>query len=170
MASYAAPSDLFARKRVNTVNDLVNDDGVRQSRIDLATNPNLTTALADASGAIDAALLVGKLYTTAQLEAFAGNSLSHLKRICCDIAWAYLLERNPTDPDEAEKYRKLAANYLKALENGENVFGAVTENVEAGVPTIDGPSAVDYSRLNLIPDRTRNYYPSRGSRLPTDRR
>jgi len=170
MTTYATVADLLARKRVNTVNDLANDDGVRQSRIDLLTNPAITTALADASGAVDAAMLAGKLYTSAQLEAFTGNSLSHLKRITCDVAWAYMLERNPTDPDEADKYRQLATTHLERLKAGDDVFGAATANINASTPTIDGPSAVDYERMNLIPERTRNFYPSRSSRLPSDRR
>ena len=168
MASYAAVSDLISRKRVTTLNDLATDDGARTGRVELATNPVLIAALADASGAVDSALLVGKLYTAEQLEGLTGNALAHLKRITCDIAFCYLLERNPIDPDEAERYRKLATGHIERLQSGENVFG-LAANIGAGLPTITGPTTVDYSRMNLIPDRTRNYYPNRAGRLPTDR-
>lgn len=168
--AYAAAADLVARYRKDTVNDLCNDDGIRQSHADLLNNTNLAAALDDASGAVDSALAVGKRYTPAGLAALTGNALAHLKRITCDIAMGYLYERNPIAPEVAEKQRELAAKHLKALQSGEDIFASDADNLTASLPTIDGPSALDYSRINLMPDRTNNFYPSRGGRLPTDRR
>ena len=169
MATYAAGADLLERKRADTVNDLVGDDGVRLSREDLLTDTTLVTALSDASGAIDGALLAGGRYSTGDLEGLTGNSLSLLKRTCCDIAMAFLLDRNPqVNVDEGERYQELANRYLERLRTGENIFN-LAEAARAGMPTIDGPTAIDYDRLQLLPERTRRFYPNRVSRLPTDR-
>ncbi len=37
------------------------------------------------------------------------------------------------------------------------------------LPTVDGPTVSTYDRLRLIPDRTHNFYPNRGQRLPEGR-
>lgn len=166
--AHASAADMIARKRVDTINDLCNDEGHRQSLPELLTNANLSAALDDASGAIDAALVVGKRYSVADLTGLTGNNLALLKRITCDLAMSFLYERNPRQADEATKARELAMMFLKKLSDGENVFNLDAPKA-ASLPTIDGPSSVDYARLNLMPDRTKHFYPSRGQRLPTDR-
>ncbi|QDU97530.1 phage protein Gp36 family protein [Lignipirellula cremea] len=169
MTAYATPAQMFERKRVETINDLVSDDGVRQSRVDLLSHPHLLTALADASGAIDAALTAGRRYSTGDLADLTGNAASLLQRVCCDIAMALLYERNPgREVEQQQRYRELSESHLQRLRSGEDVFQQ--QAAGAGLPTVDGPSAVDYARLNLLPDRTRNFYPGRDSRLPRDRR
>jgi len=168
MSSYATPAQLFERKRIDTINDLISDDGVRQSRIELLTHPHLLTALADASGAIDAALTAGKRYSADDLAGLTGNAGSLLQRICCDIAMSLLFDRNPGfNVEQQQRYRDLAEGHLNRLRSGEDVFQQSA--AAAGLPTIDGPSNIDYARLNLLPDRTRNFYPNRAGRLPRDR-
>ena len=57
---------------------------------------------------------------------------------------------------------------LKAIREGVAVF-PIDKNIEAGKPTVDGPSSIDYRRLNMIPDRTQRYYPHHKQRLPLGR-
>lgn len=167
--AYAAAADLFARHDVRSVNDLANDDGARQSRLDLATNVNVAAALDDASGEIDAAILAGKRYTSDDLTGLSGNALAWLKRITCDLAMSFLYDRRPAhNVDQYERYHQLAESHLEKLRTGENVFNLAAQQ-NASLPTINGPTSVDYARLNLIPDRVPRYFPSRSSRLPTDR-
>ena len=167
LMSYAAPADLLARFDPRDVGDLCGDDGVQVSRIDLLTDPNLQACLDDASGAIDAALLAGGRYSTSDLAALTGNSLALLRRICCELALSYLWARRPLYRAEDRKAAtELAEKALERLRKGENVFN-VTENITASMPTIDGPTSVTYDDLNMIRDRTKNYYPAR--HLPYDR-
>ncbi len=165
--AYAASTDLTARYDANMVADLASDDGTPVA--DLAADAKVQAALDDASGQIDAAVTVARVYSTTNLAALTGNSLALLKRITCDLAMYYLMARRPEKYGKnlSEFYEKADA-YLESLRKGNRVF-AVEANLDAGLPTIDGPGASDYQRLNLLPDRTKNFYPARGSRLPIGR-
>lgn len=166
--AYATPADLAARFDENTIKDLASDTG--EPVADITNDQKVLAALADASGRIDGALTVARMYTAADLEGLTGNSLALLKRIVCSLAMAYMIERRP------EKYanegpsaaKKEAEEYIDRLRKGERLFDVEVVR-DAGLPEIDGPSAIDYRRLNLLPDRTRHFYPSRVSRLPIDR-
>jgi len=167
--SYATPANLLARVDARIVNDLIGDDNIAISPIDLLTHATVQAALDDASGDIDAALLTAQRYSTADLTGLTGNAQKHLIRMCSDIAFAYLLMRRPSvSPDMADAYRKLSQEHLDKLAKGYNVFD-LTSQQTASLPTIDGPSTVDYSRLNGIPERASGYYPDRKQRIPTDR-
>jgi len=137
--------------------------------MDLTSNTKLTTALDDASGEIDAALRTGGRYTTDDLEGLTGNSLSHLKRICSDLAMSNLFYRRPGVRTElAAHYHDKGKDWVEQLRTGVNLFD-LAANVTASNPTINGPSAIDYQRINLLSDRMNNFFPGRAGRLPTDR-
>lgn len=169
--SYADPSDLAKRFDRNDIADLASDTGVPVPDID--TDPNVLAALEDASGDIDSALLVSNLYTPLQLTKVTGNSLAKLKRITCELAMAYLMGRRPEkiDGDFFKAVTERNDKVLERLQAGKNLFNLTddTSHEEAGLASIDGPTVVDYERLNMIPDRTRNFYPHRGTRLPIGR-
>lgn len=167
MASYADSTDMTNRYDGRTLMDLVSDTGVPETN--LSSNSAMTTALSDATGAIRSALLVGGTYKPNDLTGLTGESAEYLKRITCEIALAYLILRRP------EKYGKSSTEVreqmnilLDMFRSGVRVF-QVDGNIAAGLPTIDGPTAVDYQNLNLLPDRTRNFYPNRKQRLPLGR-
>lgn len=165
--SYATPTQFLERYDAQTVGDLVDDTGSQVTAAALLTNPVLQAMLDDASGAIEAAMLVGGRYTVAQLSSLTGNAQKHLVRICCDLAKAYLLRRRPSrDADKDQSEMDLAERHLKALRTGDAVFG-LPELIDATLPKVTGPSTVDFQDLNLIRDRTRNYYPAR--KLPDNR-
>lgn len=164
MSSYAAPSDLVARYDVRTVGNLCSDNGVVVSPANLATDPNLLAVLADASGEIDAALLQGQRYTTADLAGLTGNSLAYLKRLACKIAMGLLWERRPyLEDDNKDAALKAARDSLEKLRKGENIFD-VTAVKDAGVPSIVTPSVSSVTALNLMVDGARGsngFYPPR---------
>lgn len=167
MTALATPADMTKRFDQNTLKDLCSDSGTPVA--DLSTDANLLALLDDATGAVKSALLNGGLYTADDLDDIADESESFLKRIVCDLALAYLIQRRP------EKYGK---NTWEAIDRcnaaldqfraGARVF-ELDGQIAAGLPTIDGPRQSTYRRLNMLPDRTRNYYPHRQQRLPLGR-
>jgi phage gp36-like protein len=167
MASYATPADLRQRYDVRTLGDLASDDDHRVHEIDIDDNDNILTALADASGEIDAALLQGERYTKADLEALTGESLSLLKRICCQLAYWYLWERRTwTDDDRYEMARDRGRKALERLRRGEVVFD-LDHAKDAGLPKGGGPTRVEFRDQNLLRDFASAVYPPR--RLPRGR-
>lgn len=166
---YANAADLTARHDINTILELLTDSGNKPPVNTIATDTRLVACLDDASGDIDSALLVGNRYSTTDLSGLTGNALARLKRLTCDITMAYLYDARPGyNTDQVQPIRARADAELEKLRNGSNVFNLV-DQLAAGLPTIDGPTTIDYQRLNLIPDRITRYFPARARRLPTDR-
>lgn len=162
--AYADGSDLLDRFDARLIGDLVSDDNTQVAVADVPTNTVVLAALDDASGDIDAALLTARRYAAADLSGLTGNAQKHLKRITCEIAMAYLRRRRVDfDPESAKAFMELAEGHLERLRKGINVFG-LDDQMDAGLPTVSGPSAVDFQNLNLMRDRVQNYYPAR--RLP----
>jgi len=166
--AYATATDLAARYDENTIKDLASDTG--EPVDDITTDPKVLAALDDASGRVESAITVARIYSAADLAGLTGNTLALLKRITCELAMVFLIQRRPEKyADEAlERMKAGAEDFLDRLRKGERLF-AVEAARDAGLPEIDGPSAITYNRLNMIPDRTRNFYPSRKSRLPLGR-
>lgn len=172
MASFATPTDLKKRYDERTIAELASDTGVKVA--DITIDPNVLQALADATGAVVSACSVAGMYDRDTLE----NKLSvegadHLKRITCDVAIYYLFRRRPLySQEELTSAKEEAEDFLDRIRRGERLFelaAAVDPHEEAGVPDVDGPSVATYNRLQLLADRTKNFYPHRGSRLPRGR-
>lgn len=166
--SYATAETMTRFYDETIVADLVSDGGDQEP--DLENNPKLTTLLAAAEGRLESACTVANIYTPTTLAALTGNSLALLQEIVCGLCMASLLRRR-----QASEYSEIAEqvqgyeDHLDRLRKGERVFGGSEENRNAGEPDIDGPDTATYERLNMLPDRTRNFYPNRASRLPIGR-
>ena len=169
--AYASSADLTARFDSQIIRDLASDSGTQVEEGDLATDVKVQAALDDASGRVEAALTVARIYSTDDLDALTGNSLAMLKRIVCELAMAFLIGRRQEKMlDEGlQRVEQKSEEYLDRLRKGERLFGANEEAQDAGLPTVGGMTAVEYNNLNLIPDRTHNYYPRRAGRLPLGR-
>lgn len=164
MAAYATSTDMIARFDQRTLEELVVDDNIRET--DLGSNSKMTAALNDATGAIDSALLVANMYSSADLDALTDESQDYLKRITCEIAMSYLVRRRPEKYGKASKEMKESVEeILERFRQGVRVFD-IDEHKLAGTPTIDGPSAVRFRDLSLHRDINR-MYPRR--RLPAGR-
>lgn len=164
---YATVAQLLERFDSRTIGQLASDSNVDVAGVDLPTDPRVLAALNDASGDIDSALLVGGMYSTDNLAGLSGNSNYKLIRLTCQLAMLYLYERRPMyDPDTVKAYRDMSQEALDRLRKGENVFD-ISANLQAGVPSVDGPTAVEYRELNLVRDRASRAYPAR--RLPHNR-
>ena len=165
--AYASSTDLVARFDENTIRDLASDSGHQVTDL---TCPVVTAALDDASGQIDSALFNGKAYDADDLAALTGNSLALLKRICCELAMCFLMGRRPEKygEDSIREMYERADGFLERIRQGERIFDS-TAHLGASVTDVDGPTTVKYTDMNLIPDRTRHFYPHRGTRLPLSR-
>lgn len=169
MAAYATSADLIKRFDTNVIGDLASDTGTPIASSAFSTDDNITAALADATGEINSAVMVADLYTAAELAAVTGEDLEFLKRLTCDLAMGYLMGRRPEKyGEQAVKLVEVARAHLELIRSGKRLFN-IQAKKDAGQPSIDGPTAVDYDNLNLIPDRTRNFYPARATRLPLGR-
>ena len=163
--AYATPADMMARYDARDIGQLCGDDKITVSAIDLPTNVPCLTALNDAAGDVDGALMVGNRYSAVDLATLTDNSTFKLIRVNCDIAMMYLLGRRPGwNPEKAKAIRELAEDHLERLRKGENTFN-IQKSMDAGEPVVDGPTMADFvtgpNALNLIRDRVRNFYPPR---------
>ncbi len=159
--AYATTAQMLERFDARPIGDMVDDTDQQVPADELLTNPVLIAMLDDASGDIDAALSVGGMYTAADLASLTGNSAKHLVRITCEIAYAYLLRRRGIVPaDEHQAAMELAESHLERLRQGVNVFN-VPQREDAALIDTAGPSAVTFENMNLIRDRTHNYFPER---------
>jgi len=164
--SFAAGSDLVSRFDIRLIGDLVTDVGETLPAGDVAAHPNLATALEDASGEIVVALRAGGRYTELQLGSLTGYSLSHLKRVCCDIAMALLIKRRPImDEDRASEFAKQSREHLRALADGKNLFG-LPEAIEAGNLSVSHMETIEIENLNLVTERMNRFFPDTAQRMP----
>jgi phage gp36-like protein len=159
--AHASPADMRRRYDERSLAELVNDSNSAVDLGDLATDPNLLVALDDASGDVDAALLAGGRYTTAQLAALTGSSLSLLKRITCHLAWSFLEERrNGAAPQHFEERTSWVDKKLELMRKGHNIFNLEVV-IDAGQAELKHLTITAVHRANLVRDRTHRYYPQR---------
>lgn len=166
--AYATGEDLIDRYDVDLVGDLASDDRETLDREDVPTHPHVLTALEDASGEVDTALLAGGRYTTDQLAGMTGTSASYLKAIVCGLAMAALHERRPEAVEEAriERLTKRATEAIRAIRRGDNVFG-LQEQIEATRLDLNGPSALQLRDRNGLAERmSGRFFPEAAQRLP----
>lgn len=151
------------------IRDLLSDDGDPFAG-DLATSDRLTHILESASGNLLAAASAGANYTEAELSGLEGNAQALMVEIVCTLAVVRLHRRrtNKLADETVKAWEEAAQGYLDMLRKGQRIF-PVEAHQAAGLPTIGGPTAVDYNRMNLITTRTKNFYPSVASRLPLGR-
>lgn len=166
--AYATLADLINRFDQRTIAGLVSDG--HEEAGDLANNTKISTALSIGSGMINSAVMVADLYTAEQLADLAGDDLALLVHINCCLAMGVLLGRRPEKygDDGVARLVEWADKMLDDLRKGVRIFN-IQQTKDAGLPTIDGPTAVEYANLNLMPDRVQRFYPSRSSRLPFGR-
>jgi len=164
--AYAASTDLTARFDERVLKDLVSDDGTPVST--LGSDAKITAALADASGIINSAVASpSSAYTTTELAALTGDDLAYLKRLVCSLAMGYLLGRRPEKyGDDYKNITEHAHDAIELLRTGKHIFNTANAK-SAGYPEVDGLTVTQYSDLNLLPERVRNFYPNR--RLPVGR-
>ena len=166
--SYATTDDFALAFDEQTLRELASDTGTAVDS--LSGSPAVAAALDAGAGRIEAACFVGAMYSADDLAGLTGNSAALLKRMNCEIALLYLMSRRPEKygSDYFKAIDERIENYLQDIREGARLF-ATDAAKAAGLPMVDGPSALTFQRLNLITQRTRRFYPSVASRLPIGR-
>lgn len=171
MAAYASVTDLITRHDKRTIGELMKDDDEVPTDAEILASTTLAAVLEDASGQVESAMLCGKRYLPADLAALTGNSLGLLKKIVCTIALAELYDRRPGyHLEHATAYSQRAKEYLEDLRTGKNLFNMSDEKpADAAVISTEGPTAVEYTNNNLLPEQMIRHFPNRVTRLPIGR-
>ena len=170
---YATANDFLNYFDLRTTGELLDDTG--NPVVDIGASSILQELLLSASGQVAAACEVSGLYSSADLTAISQStdpSSAWLRRIVCTLAGVMLVQRryDKLNSDYWTEREKWCEDYLDRLRTGQRLFiTAQGDVVGAGQPSVDGPSSVDYARLNLLPDRVQNFYPNRAQRLPWGR-
>lgn len=160
----ATVQDLLDRFDNRLLADLARDDGTPEAN--LAQNPRVLSALADASGEVRSAILQGKRYTLEDLVNLDPDDAAFLKRLVCTRAVLNLAAARVGVFGE-ENYRaaqQWVEEKLGQLARGERIFASPAAQ-EAGLPKTEGPLLVEIQRMNLLVDRCEGYYPHRGERM-----
>lgn len=163
--AHAAVSDLLARYDLRRIGDLVLDTDQRATVEELTGNGAagvvIQTALSDASGMINSAILAGGRYELADLEAMTLDSKNHLKRLCCDIAYGLLISRRGyggADLDAMTSRAKESEASLELLRTGERMF-YIEKNEQASVVQ----QAQVSKKINLFSSELDRYFGIRQS-------
>lgn len=147
----------------NILGDLASDNGIQVIEGQLAASPKLISALARASGDVESALLAGGMYQISDLQSLTDNGKALLVDVVCCVAMCRMLKRRPSK-STAELLKGVcddARAQIEALRKGQAVFGGTTNALEGQLPETTGMTTIDVGNLNMVRDRTQNYYPAR---------
>lgn len=161
---YASAADLIARYDVRTIGDLCEDSGVRQTPTQILADPNVSAALDDATGTVNAAIFVANRYTPEQIAGLTNAGLAFLKRLTADLAFLYLVERRGTDVRKMPQWARVQES-LDRIRHGDNVFDLTGAEVD-GLPTVGFPTTQQFADLALERDYASRIFPVRRSQSP----
>ena len=150
-------ADMILRVDERTLADLCSDTDTPAT--DLTDNDILDSALAAARGRVNSAVMVSGLYDATELNALTGDDLEFLKNLECDLALASLLRRraSPENSEWTKEMGEQSEALLELIRSGKNIFNVEAKKT-AGQPYVDGPTAVDYERLNMIRNWAKPFY------------
>ena len=161
--AYASAQDLLNRYDSRRIGDLAGDVGVRLTESQILTDSKVAAALDDASGKVMAAIKRANRYTDSELNALTGVSLAYLKRITCDMAFAYLNMRRGYGAAEVEAQApgyRTALEDLNRLGNGEMIFDVESKR-EAGNPSYTTKNYTVNGQSMMSSETAKNLFGSR---------
>lgn len=164
---YATTSDLGYRYSPDMLNRLAFDDDVERLHDEYKTSMIVISALEEASGRVDAALSVSRMYMPEDLHRLTANSRAFLVRIVCDIAVNYLhRRRDGCVPESLVKQMEETESLLDRIRGGERLFILEddTSRNTAGLPELIAPSTVELERINSIAARGEGFFPYQATR------
>jgi len=166
MTAYATGDDLILRYDVDLVGDLATDNRRSLDREEIPSHAVVISALSEASGQVNSAMIVGGAYTPSQLSSLTGIDRDYLAGLVCDLAMLRLFMRRPeATPSYADDLRNRVAELLEALRRGRNIFN-LPATVDATILDVDGPTPVDLRDRNSLTERMGRYFPHPAARLP----
>jgi hypothetical protein len=161
-SAYLTPAQFLRYYDQRTVAELLSDSSTKV--IDVIGNPYLAEMLQAASGQVEAAALKGGRYQAEDLTALAAgtsNSSFYLRKLVAGIVMNDLRSRRArTGEDSLEQY-KWALDALKALRQGEEIFGFV-ENQTAATTQSDPDNATTRQQRSGISINASPYFGVRG--------
>ena len=162
--------DMVARYDLRMLLRVCFDDSqdVRHFESELASSPILNAALADAQGAVKAALEVAGNYNEWDLAHLTPESVSLYKRLVCELAICYLYARRGAEGlNTVAEIRQASEEYLDRLRKGERLFviAKSNEKQEAGQGKLVAPDAISLQGLNNITQRANVYFGPVATRL-----
>lgn len=168
--AYATASDMVARFDARTLCQLCSDNDTPIPEAMLSDNVRMVAALAGGAGEINSSVMIGDLYTADQLAELTGDDLAYLVQLNCDLALGRLFGARPLKfaDETVERVMQSAREAIEMLRQGHRLFN-IQEKKTAGLISVDGPTVVDLQNNNGITERTHNFYPHSGSRLPLGR-
>lgn len=171
-SSYLSPTELLKRVDIRYVADLLGDKGARIGCTPPSTDPdptivianvNLIACLNDASGELEAHVILGGRYTPVDLAILAGMTQARMFRILTTLTIVYLIQRRPDLNRPMPFMWKQTQDDLAALAQGEQIFGL--QNVaDAGRIAHYTEVAADVENRDLASFQARRYLGRRSNR------
>jgi hypothetical protein len=163
--SYCPVEHFLKRYDRRTVADFVCYDNTDRNDViaGLATNDVLLTMLRDASGMVEAACLMSRRYTPADLAALTGVTAHLLCRLVADLAMGLLIQFKPNLNVPYPASYQVALDTLERLSRGERIFSTV-EHAQAGVveSVVETPRDVD--NRNMVTKISDRFFGRRSNR------
>lgn len=154
---YCTAADLFIYHDPNQVADCLRDGEVaRPTAEEMADTGNpygavLYRFLLAASGRIESACLIKRMYSPTDLQALTGASLQTLQKLTADVCfWMVMQRRQPNTGDPRNVPGAVEANeLLDQLRDGERIF-SFEETQQAGLPSVVPPNPSALVTPNVI--------------------
>ncbi len=157
--AYCSSAELMQFIDQRDIADMVTDNNVRPTYDMLLVDPNVSLALAAATGQITSYAQIGQRYTPAQLLALTGDDAAILKMMCAWLAFGILVTRRSRDAEQYPAWRD-AKEMLMQLRQGVTLFN-VLGNIGSQLPNQAFPTAVQFAQVNTIRTAVPSYYPIR---------
>lgn len=162
--SYCSGSDFLVWYDVRTVGEALSDDNVTIAPDQVPANAKLEKILLQASGKVEAATLLGKKYTLADLAALTGASKAFLQGLVADLAAPKVIGRRFTEfPDYVARLQE-AEGVLSALAKGEIIFG-LQDQIDAGIQDNQNETPTDVEKRALATWNARRMYGRRNNQI-----
>jgi phage gp36-like protein len=165
MNTYATTDDIQFRYDTRQIGELLSDNDNPVLPDLFASNGILLSALQDASGLINSAVMVSNRYTLDDLQKLTDVDQQFLIRLTCDLAYGLLMQRRNYDVNQLPQYQ-LAMENLEQLREGERVFNIDTAK-DAGLVQTEFPTVQTIQNVNLARDYAWRAFPMRRQQTPS---
>jgi hypothetical protein len=162
MTAYADYADLEAALDSVIIAQLCGDAGTPMP----GPNPITTAALERGTSILRSYIRVGEIYTEAEILVLAAAKDPLMVMVVVDLATEFLFQRRGAKLSPAIEQRiKQAYTFCEGLRDGKMLFGAITQNAQAGLPMVAAVPTSNLSWYNQA-SNTQFFPPRRGSTWP----
>jgi hypothetical protein len=162
MTAYADYADLEAALDSVIIAQLCGDAGTPMP----GPNPITTAALERGTSILRSYIRVGEIYTEAEILVLAAAKDPLMVMVVVDLATEFLFQRRGAKLSPAIEQRiKQAYTFCEGLRDGKMLFGAITQNAQAGLPMVAAVPTSNLSWYNQA-SNTQFFPPRRGTTYP----